>query len=85
MLLDVQGLQLLLFGRLSCLSQQRCRAQHNSASRSAGFGGGSSSSSSSRLAWPTEMLTAVLQTLIEAQLRFMQQPAGTPAVSAGRL
>jgi hypothetical protein len=76
MLLAVQGLQLLLFGRLSCLAQQRCQAQRNSASRRAGFGS-SSSSSSSRLAWPTAMLTAVLQTTIEAQVRSMQQPASS--------
>jgi hypothetical protein len=36
--------------------------------------GGSSSAdgSSKKVAWPTEMLTAVLQTIIEAQVRSMQ-------------
>jgi hypothetical protein len=76
----VRVLQMLLDG--SPLPKRE--TQQSSTSGSAGLGNSSSSSSSSsssRLAWPTEMLTAVLQTTIEAQVRSMQQPASTPAGS----
>jgi hypothetical protein len=66
-------LQLLLDGE----SQQQWWVQQNSTSGSAGLGNSSSSStsgSSSKVAW-AEMLTAVLLTTIEAQVRFAQQTA----------
>jgi hypothetical protein len=88
LLATVQALQLLL----DYLPQQQCGAQQNSGSSSAGVGsgsssggGGSSSSSSDKVAWSTEMLTAVLQTIIEAQVRSMQQPANTAAFEKGWL
>jgi hypothetical protein len=83
MVATVQVLQLVLG-----LSPKQYRAQHNSAVNSAGraisIGSsinsslsirtsiGGSSSSSKKVTWPTEMLTAVLQTTIEAQVRSMQ-------------
>jgi hypothetical protein len=58
--------------------QQQGGMQQNSTCRSTGLGNTSSSSSihgssRTRVALPTEMLTAVLQTLIEAQVRSTQQ------------
>jgi hypothetical protein len=66
----VRVLQLLLVDG----PQQQGRTQQNSRSSSVGLGNSSSSSSStngssSKVAWQTEMLTAVLQTIVEAQVR----------------